>query len=73
MLCVLSPKSIGEIRLVDANVMTPKPNAATNIPQAIRDGALISCPFFAKTPKKSILKGVKATTKNGLNCWKSEG
>ena len=53
--------------------MTPKPNAATNIPNAILQGAEGSLPFFAKVANMSMLMGVKATTKKGLNCWKSEG
>jgi hypothetical protein len=27
--------------------------------------------LFAKAPKTAIDTGVKATTKNGLNCWNS--
>ena len=72
-LWVLSPKSIGEMRSVEAKVITAKPKAATNMPHAMRAGALTSWPFLAKMPKNSMLKGVSDTTKNGLNCWKSEG
>ena len=41
-LWVLSPKSIGEMRSVEAKVMTAKPKAATNMPHAMRAGALTS-------------------------------
>ena len=73
MLWVLSPNDIGEIRSVDAMVMTPNPRAATSIPHAIRVGALTSLPLLARAPKNAMLNGVSATTKNGLNCWKSDG
>ena len=69
MLCVcLSPRAIGDIKSVEANVITPKPMAATSIPQAIRVGALTSLPRLASEPKNAILNGVSATTKKGLNC-----
>ena len=46
-----------------------KPNAATIMPMPILRGEDGSLPFFAKAPNTAIETGVKATTKNGLNCW----
>ena len=56
------------MRSVEAKVITAKPKAATNMPHAMRAGALTSWPFLAKMPKNNMLKGVSDTTKNGLNC-----
>ena len=67
------PSSLGDARLSDANVRIEKPTAATIIPRPILRGAEGSLPFFASAPKIARDTGVNATTKNGLNCWKSEG
>ena len=55
---------------MEPNAMTPKPQAAISIPTPILRGAEGSFPFLAKKPNIANETGVKATTKNGLNCWK---
>src|SRR5574344_173994 len=63
------PSSFGDISPSEANVMIRKPQAATNIPIPIFLGADGSLPFLPKKPNMAIDTGVRATTKNGLNCW----
>ena len=63
--------SAGLMRCNDAIAMTVKPKAATTIPIPIFFGDEGSLSLFAKAPKTAIDTGVKATTKNGLNCWNS--
>ena len=46
------------------------PHAATSMPRPILRGADGSLPFLDNAPKMAMETGVKATTKNGLNCWK---
>ena len=43
------------------------------MPSPILRGADGSLPFEASALKMARENGVSATTKNGLNCWKSEG
>ena len=50
--------------------MILNPIAATNIPNPILRGADGSLPFLANVPKSRIENGVRATTKQGLKCWK---
>ena len=61
--------SAGLKRCTDAIAMMVNPNAATTIPKPIFFGDEGSLPLFAKAPNTAIDTGVKATTKNGLNCW----
>lgn len=65
--------SAGLNKCIDANAMTVNPKPATIIPRPIFLGDEGSLPFFANAPKTAIETGVKATTKNGLNCWNSCG
>ena len=61
--------SAGLNKCTDAIAMIAKPKPATTIPIPIFFGDEGSLPFFASAPKTAIETGVKATTKNGLNCW----
>ena len=51
---------------------TPEGSVVEELVKRLR-GAEGSLPFFARAPKMAMDSGVRATTKNGLNCWKSEG
>ena len=73
MLWVVPFRSFGEVRPKEARVMITKPRAATSMPRAIFFGAEGSLPFLARAANMAIETGVSATTKKGLNCWKSEG
>ena len=61
--------SAGLNKCTDAIAMIAKPKPATTIPKPIFFGDEGSLPLFANAPNTAIDTGVKATTKNGLNCW----
>ena len=67
------PSSAGEARPNEPTVSIRKPAAATSMPSPILRGADGSLPFDANALKMARENGVSATTKNGLNCWKSDG
>ena len=72
MLWAESPRSLGDVRPAEATVITANPTPANIIPIPILTGADGSLPFLARAPNETTDIGVKATTKKGLNCWKSD-
>ena len=67
---IASDCASGVNRPNDENIIKMNPHAATSIPRPILRGADGYLPFLDNAPKIAMETGVKATTKNGLNCWK---